>query len=122
MSTHYSLPTFVWVVVSLVLAGTVAAIAIDGAPNAFISNLPFDGKLWSFALLLANLSAMIGMIKDTSKKWFVRTGSFLSFCLWIFGTISFAQDGGIFIPILSAPLMIVFAYIYLASLDIKDQI
>jgi hypothetical protein len=122
LSTHYSIPTFVWVIVSLVLAGVVGAISFAETPNAFIENLPFDGKIWAISLGVANLLTAVGMVRDTTRKWFIRTGSFASFCLWIFGTISFAQDGGIFIPILSAPLMIVFAYVYLASLERKDQL
>lgn len=122
MRAHYSLPTFVWVAVSLILAGIVAQIAYSNTANAFVAALPFDGKVWSTLLAISSLSAIIGMIKDTKRMWFVRTGAFVSFCLWIFGTISFVSSGAVFIFLLSAPLLIVFAYVYLASLQRKQQL
>lgn len=116
LNSRYSVGTFLWAIVSLILGLIVAQIAFAGTPNAFVDALPFDGQLWSVLLTLSSLAAIVGMAKDTERRILVRVGSFASFCLWIFGTISFASSGVVFIPIISAPLLIVFAYIYLASL------
>lgn len=115
VNAKYSVPTWLWNLSSTAFA-TIVLLYTIFSPDAlddFTSALVLNGTLWSAMLLIACILVGIGMARD--RDGLVRLGAMVAFCLWIFGTIGFAGIGGANIIIFSAPIMVYYAYIYIAS-------
>lgn len=115
INAKYSLSTWLWVFASTAMAVAVVLFSITDPPRIaeFASALPFKGTVWGSILIVGGLTTMIGMASD--MKWFVRFGSMASCLMWFFGVISFAQGGVTSVIVFAGPLLILHAYIYLAS-------
>lgn len=118
INARYSLPAWLWVFMSFAIAVIVDYYAFahpyDEEVQPFLQALPWEGKVWAPLLTAAAVSSMIGMAGN--RKWPLRVGAFLSFLLWIFGTIAFYITGAAFsIVLISAPMLIFWTYKYLAT-------
>lgn len=116
VNAKYSLPTWLWVfasffvgVIVLIYSLTNPALIIE-----FTKTLPFHGLAWSPLVVIGSLLTMVGM--GRANEWLVRKSSILNFCLWVFGAVSFYAAGGIGnVLIFGAPMLIFWAYTYLAA-------
>jgi len=116
INAKYSLPAWLWVILSAAVGLIVTLIAFFNPAMAvgFFMALPLSGKLIGPAVLLAGVSVMVGMAR--SKTTYVKWGSFISFCLWVFVGFALFIDGGIIsFLLLPLPLLIFWGYKYLAS-------
>lgn len=116
VNAKYSLPSWLWALASTAFAAVILMyLVVNPALVAeFVAPLPFHGWAWAILLAFGGVLAMFGMALDKPK--FVRIGSFLSFCMWIFGAITLYISGGIGnIIIFAGPMLIYWAYKYLAS-------
>lgn len=116
VNAKYTVPTWLWNISSTALAAVVLLWSLTNPSadlDAFTSSLILNGVLWSALLVFGGILAGIGMAANI--PWFVRTGAMLNFCMWIFGTIAFAGAGGVNVIIFSLPVLIYYAYLYLAS-------
>src|SRR6478752_1093294 len=114
LNARYSISSWLWVSVSTITAFILMLLIQAGTEKGldqFLASLPFNGVLWSLLLVLAGLTTAVGMAAGWQSA--VGVGAFASFCLWVFGAISFATVGaGTTVIILIAPLMIFFAYLF----------
>ena len=117
INARYSIPTWLWVFASLALAVIVGIYALIDPDRVapFLNPLPFDGWIWVPTLVIGSLLTMFGMARNMVKT--IRVGAFFSFVMWIFGAISFGLTEGGFanVIIFAAPMLMVYAYIYLAT-------
>lgn len=117
INAKYSLPTWLWVMMSGFFAVLVAVLTFTDPELAqpFVRELPFNGWLWTPLTILGSLMVMVGMALD--RVTILRAGTFLSFLMWIFGGISFGAqpDGRFNVILIIIPILLVHAYIYLAS-------
>jgi hypothetical protein len=116
VNAKYSLPSWLWAIASTIVGAAIVAYAIfnPAVLTEFVKYLVLDGWIWGPVLTLGGLIAMIGMAKDWAR-W-VRVGAFSSFCMWIFGSIAFFFTGGIVnVLIFAGPMLVFWAYKYLAS-------
>lgn len=87
--------------------------------DVFLESLPFNGTLWSSLLTFFGLVTAVGMAGNWRGA--VGTGSLVSFCLWVFGAISFVTIGeGPTVVLLLAPFLLFFAYLFLGA-TIRDR-
>jgi hypothetical protein len=91
---------------------------IDGSSpglSEFLSALPVNGFIWSGALIITGFTKIYGMA--FRKDGVVAYGSFIAFCLWVFGAIAFLLSGNaINVIILILPLMVFNAFLFLGAL------
>lgn len=116
INAKYSLPAWLWVLLSFVVGVLVFIIAVTNPATsaAFFAALPFTGILMGPLVAIAAAVAMYGMA--TGKIKYVKWGSFSSFCLWLFVGFALFMDGGIIsFLLLPLPLLVFWAYKYLAS-------
>jgi hypothetical protein len=116
VNAKYSVPSWLWALASTSVGLLILFYAITNPVliAEFVKPLPFEGFVWGSLLGGAGVVAMLGMGLDKARL--VRIGSFLSFCMWIFGAVSFYAAGGIGnIIIFAGPMLIYWAYKYLAS-------
>jgi hypothetical protein len=115
INARYSLPTWLWVLASTFVGFLVFQYSLVKDPEVaqFAEALPFGGIVWGGLLTLAGLSSMIAMARHKNKH--MRHASMTSFILWIFGAIAFAQDGIANVLIFAGPMVLFWAYKYLAT-------
>jgi len=116
VNAKYSVPAWLWVILSTAVGLIVTGIAFFNPAMAagFFMALPLSGKLMGPAVLIGGLAVMWGMAKNDST--YVKWGSFVSFCLWLFVGFALFIDGGIIsFLLLPLPLLIFWAYKYLAA-------
>lgn len=115
INARFSLPTWLWAFASVAFGYIVFSYALSRDPRIadFASALPFGGVVWGSLLILAGLCSMFSMA--FGSKHGQQAGSMGSFILWIFGAISFAQDGFADVVIFAGPMLVFWAYKYLAT-------
>lgn len=116
VNAKYSVPSWLWAIASTSLGALIIFYSFTNPAlvAAFLAPLPFHGWVWAPLLTLGGLAAMLGMAKDNSKL--LRLGAFVSFLMWIFGTITFYISGGIGnVIIFAGPMLVYWGYKYLAS-------
>ena len=116
VNAKYSVPSWLWAIASTSVGALVLLYSITNPAlvAAFVAPLPFHGWVWAPLLTFGGLCAMLGMAKDKSSL--VRLGAFVSFLMWIFGALTFYASGGIGnIIIFAGPMLVYWAYKYLAS-------
>jgi hypothetical protein len=122
LNARYSISSWLWVAVSTVTAFVMLLIIQSGTEQGideFLAALPFNGIVWTLLLVLAGLTTAVGMAANWQSA--VGVGSFISFCLWVFGSISFVAVGsGTTVVVLTAPLMVFFAYLFL-GVALRDR-
>lgn len=122
LNARYSISSWLWVAVSTVTAFVMLLIIQSGTEQGvdeFLNALPFNGIVWTLLLVLAGLTTAVGMAANWQSA--VGVGSFTSFCLWVFGSISFVTVGsGTTVVVLTAPLMVFFAYLFL-GVALRDR-
>lgn len=111
-----TVPTYLFILSSLALG----IMALMGAFRPEVSNSPFATKLaldllpWSLVLTIGNLLVLIGVM--VRSRLSVQVGAMLTFCMWVFGSISFCLTGQIpTFLVVTLPYLLFFAYIYLAA-------
>lgn len=116
INAKYSVPAWLWVILSFVVGILLTLIAFFDPSSAlgFLEALPLSGKLMGPVVAVFSGTAMYGMGKGNPK--IVKWSSFICFLAWVFIAFAFFIDGGI-ITFLIMPLeMLVFwGYKYLAS-------
>ena len=116
INAKYSVPAWLWAILSVTVGLLVTGIAFFNPAMAagFFMALPLSGKLVGPLVVLAGVAAMIGM--GTGKYSYVKWGSFASFCLWLFVGFALFIDGGVIsFLLLPLPLLIFWGYKYLAA-------
>lgn len=116
INARYSVSSWLWIIVSTFAAVIMLLQLMGGSPEAveFLSNLPLNGYLWTGGLILTGLFKMFGMAFH--KDWAVSWGSFVAFCLWVFGMITFIILGNaVTVVLLIAPIMVFNAYLFLGA-------
>ena len=116
LNAKYSVSSWLWVIISTITA-VFLFVAINGGANAneiqtFLVAMPLDEAFWSFLLIVTGLFKMYGMARDSRTA--VGIGSFVAFCLWVFGLIAFITVGNsATVVLLILPIMIFNAYLFL---------
>ena len=116
INAKYSLPTWLWVIVSFIVGvlTTGYAFASPATFVLFLSGLPLNGMFIGPVVVIAGIVTMFGMAKY--RPTLVKYGSFASFCAWIPITYAFYIAGGwINVALLPIWMLLFWSYKYLAS-------
>lgn len=115
LNARYSVSSWLWVIVSTLAATFMFATIYtgnDAALAAFSEAMPIDERFWVFMLVVTGLFKMYGMARDSRTA--VAIGSFVAFCLWVFGLITFVILGSTqAVVLLILPILIFNAYLFL---------
>lgn len=116
INARYSVSSWLWIIVSTFAAVIMFLQLNDNSPETveFLSNLPLNGYVWTGGLITTGLIKMYGMA--FSKDFAVRCGSFIAFCLWVFGLITFCIVGNaVTVILLIIPILLFNAYLFLSA-------
>ena len=116
LNAKISLPTYLWVLSSLVIAVYVIWNIDLVRVTPFAQKLPVDAAVWSISLALGDTLCLIGMMIRHPRIPIVRYAAFLSFLCWLFGNLSFLLTGGWLIVVwVTGWYNLMYAYLFLAA-------
>jgi hypothetical protein len=116
INARYSVPAWLWVILSFVIGFLIALLAFTSPATspAFFAALPLSGKLLGPLTALSALVAMYGM--GAGKPTVVKWAAMASFLFWLFISFALFIDGGaISVAVIGAPILVFWGYKYLAS-------
>lgn len=116
INARVSVPSFMWVLSSLVVACYIFHVHAELALTPFGQKLILGPLYWSVTLVVSDLICLIGMIVLSNKIPLVRIGAIVSFMMWVFGNLSIYQVAGWnLIMAWTVPYIFQYAYMFLAA-------
>jgi len=116
LNARYSISTWLWILVSLLAAIVMFLQLLAGGPSvvAFLDSLPMDGYLFTVGLIVTGLLKLYGMARDQVRL--VKYGAFGAFLFWVFGLVTFLDQGQLTtIILLIIPILLVNSYLFLGA-------
>lgn len=122
IDAEVSVPTWILLFISTGIAAVMAVYIVTRPEQLAAFNnalLIFDGVLWASLLTIA--CVMTGIFLSVRNHKWSSYCSFASFCLWVFGALSFWAIGSpATVVLLVLPLLVFHAYLFLGPV-LRDR-
>ena len=122
IDAEVSVPTWILLFISTGIALVMLAYVVTQPTRLeeFTNALPlFDGLLWTALLSISAL--LTGLFLALKRHKWASYSSFSSFCLWVFGALSFwAIEGQSTVILIVLPLLVFHAYLFLGPV-LRDR-